>query len=190
MSVLSDRDLRAEIEAGNHLVSPLRKQGQIQPSSIDLRLGEHLRVFRKGERAYVDVRAPNPDLTEVKTLLDDIPYMLHPGEFVLGVTFEMVTIPVHLVAKLEGKSSLGRFGLMVHSTAAYVDPGWTGRLTMELSNVGPIPITLYKWMWIAQLVVEQLLSPAEKPYGSEGLGSKYTDANELPQESRAHLAGV
>lgn len=187
MSVLSDRDLKVAILQYD-LVSPLDlPDKQIQPSSIDVRLGDNLRIFRKGAHAFMDTRKENYGATEVEPLIDDVPYMLHPGEFVLGVTYEYISIPDHLVAKLEGKSSLGRIGLMIHSTAGYVDPGWKGPLTMELSNVGPVSITLYKRMWIGQLVVEEMTSPAERPYGSEGLGSKYTDANELPQASRAHM---
>lgn len=187
MSVLSDHDLKVAIEEYD-LVRPIDWDGrQIQPSSIDVRLGDHLRVFRKGHSTHIDTRKLNEGHTEIEPLMDDVPYMLHPGEFVLGVTYEYITIPDHLVAKLEGKSSLGRIGLMIHSTAGYVDPGWKGPLTMELSNVGPVSITLYKRMWIGQLVVEEMTSPAERPYGSEGLGSKYGDANELPQASRAHL---
>jgi len=187
MSVLSDRDLNAEMGAGNWLVWPIVGSKQIQPSSIDVRLGDYLRVFRKGRLAVADVRLPNQELTEVESLEDDVPYMLHPGEFVLGVTYETVTVPIHLVADLKGKSSLGRIGLMIHSTAGYVDPGWKGPLTMELSNVGPVSITLYKGMWIGQVVFETLSSPAERPYGSEGLGSRYTDADAVPQASRVHL---
>ncbi len=192
MTVLSDRDLKAEIEGGNRLVWPvdLTPTGkQLQPSSIDVRLGDYLRIFRKGTAAFIDIRKPDPSLTAVEPLEDGVPYMLHPGEFVLGITLEEIHIPDHLVAKLEGKSSLGRIGLMIHSTAGYVDPGWKGPLTMELSNVGPVSITLYKDMWIGQLVVERMTSPAERPYGSDGLGSKYTDAVEdkVPQASRAHL---
>lgn len=187
MSVLSDRDLKAEMAVGNPLVWPAPCGIQMQSASIDVRLGDWLRVFRKGQLAVIDVRRLHPELTETEPLEDDVPYILHPGEFVLGVTYETVTVPPHLVAELKGKSSLGRIGLMVHATAGYIDPGWKGHLTLELSNIGPVSITLYKRMWVAQLVFETLSSPAERPYGSEGLGSRYTDADEVPQASRAHL---
>lgn len=187
MAVLSDHDLRLAIKEHN-LVDPFDEPDrQIQPSSIDLRLGKHLRVFRKGRTAFIDTRVPNRAATSVVTLESDVPYMLRPGEFLLGATLEYISIPDFLVAKLEGKSSLGRIGLMIHSTAGYVDPGWKGPLTLELSNVGNVAITLYKDMWIGQLVVETMTSPADRPYGSEGLGSKYADAGDVPQASRAYL---
>lgn len=192
MSVLSDRDLKAEIEGGNQLVwpmdlSPVGKQ--LQPASIDVRMGDYIRSFCKGNVPFIDVRKPMLDLTIVEPLEDDIPYWLHPGQFVLGVTFEVVTVPNHLVAELKGKSSLGRIGLMIHATAGYIDPGWKGPVTMELSNVGEVSISLYKDMWIGQMVFEELTSSAERPYGSDGLGSRYTDAadDKEPQASRAYL---
>lgn len=187
MSVLSDHDLRAEMAAGNPLIWPPPMIGQIQPASIDLRMGAVLLVFRKGQSAMIDVRKPNPGIFEEVPLDDGVPFWLQPGEFVLGVTHETVMVPRHLVADLKGKSSLGRLGLQVHSTAGYVDPGWEGPVTLELSNIGPASISLYRDMWIAQLVVEQLLTPADNLYGSEGLGSKYTDADNIPQASRAYL---
>ncbi len=187
MTVLSDFDLKAAMAAGMQLVWPEPQGSQIQPASIDLRLGDYLRVFPKGRSAAVDVRLPTPDLTEVEPLEDDVPYWLHPGEFVLGVTYETVSVPPILVAELKGKSSTGRLGLMIHATAGLIDPGWKGPLTMELSNVGPVSISLYKGMWIGQIVFQQLYSPADRPYGSEGLGSRYADADEVPQASRAHL---
>ncbi len=142
MSVLSDRDIRASIEAGEIVIKPYDPK-DLQPSSVDLHLDRRFRVFRNNRYAYIDVRNPQPDLTELLTIQNDEPFVLHPGEFVLGQTLEWTELPNDLVARLEGKSSLGRLGLLIHSTAGYVDPGWKGNLTLELSNVANLPIALY-----------------------------------------------
>ena len=170
MSVLSDRDIRAAIESGDVRIAPYDPK-DLQPSSVDLHLDRRFRVFRNNRYAYIDVRAPQPDLTELLTIADDEPFVLHPGEFVLGQTLEWVELPVDLVARLEGKSSLGRLGLLIHSTAGYVDPGWKGNLTLELSNVANLPIALYYGMKIGQISFFRLTTPADTPYG--GTGSKY-----------------
>ena len=133
MSVLADRDIRAELESGRVRIEPYDPV-DLQPSSVDLHLDRSFRVFRNNRYAFIDVRQPQPDLTELLTITDDEPFILHPGEFVLGQTVEWVELPDDLVARLEGKSSLGRLGLLIHSTAGYVDPGWKGNLTLELSN--------------------------------------------------------
>jgi dCTP deaminase len=172
MSVLSDRDIRTAIEAGDVRIDPY-DPADLQPSSVDLHLDRSFRVFRNNRYPYIDVRAPQPDLTELLRVEDDEPFVLHPGEFVLGQTLEWVELPDDLVARLEGKSSLGRLGLLIHSTAGYVDPGWDGYLTLELSNVANLPITIYPGMKIGQLSFVQLSEAAERPYGSEGIGSKY-----------------
>lgn len=169
--ILSDRDLRAALDAGLILVDPLADDA-VQPSSIDLRVGNAFRVFANNRAPYIDVRAPMEDLTELVEV-NDGPFILHPGEFVLGTTLEKVTLPNDLVARLEGKSSLGRLGLLIHSTAGFVDAGWSGNLTLELSNVANLPITIYPGMKIGQLCVFRMTSPAERPYGSEGVNSKY-----------------
>jgi dCTP deaminase len=170
--ILSDRDLRAEIEAGRLVVEPFDPSA-LQPSSIDLRVGHQFRVFHNARYPYIDVRKPLEDLTELVEASQDEPFILHPGEFVLGSTLEIVTLPPDLVARLEGKSSLGRLGLLIHSTAGFVDCGFSGQLTLELSNVANLPITIYPEMRIGQLCVFRLSSPAEKPYGSRDIGSKY-----------------
>ena len=157
--VLSDRTIRRLIAEGRIGVEPL-DQGLIQPSSIDVRVDRFFRVFRNARYAYIDVKGGEA-------------FILHPGEFVLGSTLERVTLPDDLVARLEGKSSLGRLGLLIHSTAGFVDPGWDGHVTLELSNVANLPITLYAGMKIGQLSFVQLTEPAESPYGSAGLHSKY-----------------
>jgi dCTP deaminase len=184
MSVLSDRDIRAALDAGEVAIRPY-DPADLQPSSVDLHLDRSFRVFRNNRYPYIDVRAPQPDLTEMLTIKDDEPFVLHPGEFVLGQTLEWVELPNDLVARLEGKSSLGRLGLLIHSTAGYVDPGWKGNLTLELSNVANLPIALYFEMKIGQISFFKMSSPVERPYGSPSLGSKYQGQSE-PTASAFH----
>ncbi|MEO8250866.1 MAG: dCTP deaminase [Chloroflexota bacterium] len=170
--VLSDRDIRSEIEAGRIVIDPFIPDA-VQPSSVDLHLDRRFRVFRNSRYPFIDVRADQPELTELVEIGGDDPFILHPGEFVLGSTFERVQLPNDLVARLEGKSSLGRLGLLIHSTAGYVDPGWEGNLTLELSNVANLPITLYDGMKIGQISFQRLSSPAQVAYGEASIGSKY-----------------
>jgi dCTP deaminase len=172
VSVLADRDIRAEIEAGRIRIVPY-DPADLQPSSVDLHLDRTFRVFRNNRYAYIDPRQSQPDLTELLEVGEDEPFILHPGEFVLGQTLEWVELPTDIVARLEGKSSLGRLGLLIHSTAGYVDPGWKGTLTLELSNVANLPIALHGGMRIGQISFLRLSSPVERPYGSPELGSKY-----------------
>jgi dCTP deaminase len=172
MAVLSDRDIRAAVQAGRVRIDPY-DASCLQPSSVDLHLDREFRVFRNNRYPYIDVRQPQPDLTEIVSVEDDDPFILHPGEFVLGQTLEWVELPDDLVARLEGKSSLGRLGLLIHSTAGYVDPGWKGNLTLELSNVANLPIALYFGMKIGQISFFKMTSSVERPYGSKELGSKY-----------------
>ena len=184
MSVLSDRDIRAALDDGRVTIQPYDAQ-DLQPSSVDLHLDRSFRVFRNNRYPYIDVRAPQPDLTELLTVAEDEPFILHPGEFVLGQTLEWVELPNDLVSRLEGKSSLGRLGLLIHSTAGYVDPGWKGNLTLELSNVANLPIALYYGMRIGQISFFRMSSPVERPYGSPELGSKYQGQSE-PTASAYH----
>ena len=170
--ILSDRDIRAEIAAGRIVIDPYVPEA-VQPSSVDLHLDRRFRVFRNSRYPYIDVRTDQPELTELVEIAGDEPFILHPGEFVLGSTFERVELPNDLVARLEGKSSLGRLGLLIHSTAGYVDPGWEGNLTLELSNVANLPITLYDGMKIGQISFQRLTSPVEVGYGDARIGSKY-----------------
>ena len=170
--ILSDRSIREALAAGRIVIDPL-DEGAVQPSSVDLRLGSSFRVFRNHTLGHIDVKQ---DLSDLTTLLDadaDDPFILHPGEFVLGATLERVSLPDDLVARLEGKSSLGRLGLLIHSTAGFVDPGFDGQLTLELSNVANLPITLYPGMRIGQISFQRMTTPADTPYGSGELGSKY-----------------
>ena len=180
--VLSDRTIREELEKGRIVIQPLG-EGCIQPASVDIHLDRQVLVFRNNRVPFVDVRTNAERLTEKVVIGDDDPFMLHPGEFVLGSTLEHVELPDDLVARLEGKSSLGRIGLLIHSTAGYVDPGWQGHLTLELSNVSNLPITLYHRMKIGQISFLRLTAPAERLYGSAELGSKYQGQQE-PTPSR------
>ena len=170
--VLSDRDIRSEIAAGRIVIDPFIPEA-VQPSSVDLHLDRRFRVFRNSRYPFIDVRADQPDMTELVEIAGDDPFILHPGEFVLGSTLERVQLPDDLVARLDGKSSLGRLGLLIHSTAGFVDPGWEGNLTLELSNVANLPITLYDGMKIGQISFQRLSSPAEVEYGDASIGSKY-----------------
>ena len=170
--VLSDRSIKEELAKGRIVIDPLG-EGCIQPASVDVHLDRKVLAFRNSRRPYIDVREDMADLTEMVEIGDDHPYMLHPGEFALASTLERIELPDDLVARLEGKSSLGRIGLLIHSTAGYVDPGWKGHLTLELSNVANLPITLYYGMKIGQISYTRLSTPAENLYGSEVLGSKY-----------------
>jgi len=183
--VLSDRTIRKEIEAGNIGIDPFDPSA-IQPASLDLRLGRQFRVFKNSRIPFIDVKKEYPDLTELVEIEGDEPFVLHPGEFALAVTYERVRLPNYIVGRLEGKSSLGRLGLLVHSTAGYVDPGWDGALTLELSNVANLPIALYHGMKVSQLSFLMLTEPAEHPYGSREAGSKY-QGQEGPTPSRYYL---
>jgi len=170
--VLSDRSIRRLIADGDIEIDPF-DESLVQPSSVDVRVDRYFRVFRNSRYPYIDVKQPMEELTELVEIDDEDPLILHPGEFVLGSTLERLALPNNLVARLEGKSSLGRLGLLIHSTAGFVDPGWNGHVTLELSNVASLPITLYANMKIGQLSFMQLSEPAETPYGSAALGSKY-----------------
>ena len=183
--VLSDRTITEEMAKGRIVIRPLG-DGCVQPASVDLHLDRNILVFKNNRVPYIDIRATNDRLTDMITMADDDPFMLHPGEFVLGSTLEHVEVPADLVARLEGKSSLGRIGLLIHSTAGYVDPGWKGHLTLELSNVSGLPITLYHRMKIGQISFLRLTTPADRLYGSAELGSKYQNQVD-PTASRVHL---
>jgi dCTP deaminase len=183
--VLSDRSIRAEIEGGRVVIDPY-DPAMVQPSSIDLRVDRRFRVFHNARYPFIDVRQPMEGLTELVEVEGDEAFILHPGEFVLGQTLERVTLPDDLVARLEGKSSLGRLGLLIHSTAGFVDSGFSGNLTLELSNVANLPITIYHGMPIGQISFMRMDSPVEHPYGSGETGSKYQGQGE-PTASRFYL---
>ena len=183
--VLSDKTIRAEIDSGRIVIDPY-DESLVQPSSVDVRVDNRFRVFQNTRYPYIDVRQPMPDLTELVEVADGEPFILHPGEFVLGQTLERVTLPDDLVARLEGKSSLGRLGLLIHSTAGFVDSGFSGNLTLELSNVANLPITIYQGMPIGQMSFMRMDAPVDRPYGSAETGSKYQGQAE-PTPSRFYL---
>jgi dCTP deaminase len=170
--VLSDRTIRRLLAEGRIEIDPL-DEGLIQPSSVDVRADRLFRVFHNARYPFIDVKQPMDDLTELVEVEGDRAFILHPGEFVLGSTLERIRLPDDVVARLDGKSSLGRLGLLIHSTAGFIDPGWDGTVTLELSNVSNLPITIYPGMKIGQISFHQLTEPAESPYGSGGIGSKY-----------------
>ena len=172
MTVLSDRTIREELASGRIVIDPF-DEGALQPASVDLRLNSSFRLFRVTSRPYIDVREPVDDLTELVEIAPDEPFVIQPGTFFLGSTVETISLPDDIVARVDGKSSLGRLGLLVHATAGYVDPGWSGRLTLELSNQSQMPIALYYGMRVAQISFLRLSSPVDRPYGSPELGSKY-----------------
>jgi dCTP deaminase len=183
--ILSDVSIRKALADGRIIIEPL-DDGFIQPSSVDLRVDRYFRVFRNDTTPYIDPKEPQENLTELVEVLDDGAFILHPGEFVLGSTFERVALPDDLVARLEGKSSLGRLGLLIHSTAGFVDAGWDGHLTLELSNVANLPIAIYPGMKIGQISFLEMSTPAAEPYGSASMGSKY-QGQRGPTPSRYYL---
>jgi len=170
--ILSDRSLREQIHAGRIVIEPYDPD-LVQPSSIDVRISNLFRVFRNHTAGVIDVKRDMTGLTELVEITDDDPFMLHPGEFVLGSTLERVGVPDDLVGRVEGKSSLGRLGLLIHSTAGFIDAGFDGHVTLELANVASLPITLYAGMKIGQVSFMQMTTPADNPYGRGAKGSKY-----------------
>jgi dCTP deaminase len=183
--ILSDATIREHLDAGRIVIDPLL-EGAIQPSSVDLRLAAQFRVFANHRYPFIDVRQEQPELTELIEVPADEAFVLHPGEFVLGATFERIALPDDVVARIEGKSSLGRLGLVIHATAGFVDAGFDGDVTLELSNMATLPILLYPGMRIAQLAFFELDRPSERPYGAGASGSKY-QGQRGPTASRYHL---
>ena len=183
--LLSDRDIRAEIESGRVRLDPWDPD-MVQPSSVDVRLDKFFRLFDNHKYQVIDPSLDQADLTRLVEVDPAEGFVLHPGEFVLGSTLETVALPDDLAARVEGKSSLGRLGLLTHATAGFVDPGFNGHVTLELSNVANLPIKLYPGMKIGQICVLQLTSPSEHPYGSSLYGSRYQDQRG-PTPSRSHL---
>ena len=183
--LMSDRDIRAEIEAGRIGLEPL-EMGLLQPSSFDVRLDRFFRLFDNHKYAYIDPAENQSDLTRLVEVAADEAFILHPGEFVLGSTYEFVTLPDNIAARLEGKPPLGRLGLLTHSTAGFVDPGFTGHVTLELANVSNLPIKLWPGMKVGQLCFFQLSSPSETPYGSAKYNSRY-QGQRGPTASRSYL---
>jgi len=182
--IFSDRTIREAVAAGRIVIDPY-DEAMVQPSSVDLRCDSRFRVFQNHRYPLIDPKAPQEDLTEPVIATEDDPFILHPGEFVLGSTREIVGLADDIVARLEGKSSLGRIGLLIHSTAGFIDPGFKGQVTLELSNVANLPIAIYPGMKIGQVSFYQLSTAAEHPYGSPGAGSKY-QGQAGPTPSRIH----
>jgi dCTP deaminase len=170
--LLSDRDIKAELDASRIALDPYSPE-MIQPSSIDVRLDRFFRLFDNHKYPFIDPAEDQPELTRLIETLPNEPFILHPGEFVLGSTYERVSLSDDVAARLEGKSSLGRLGLLTHSTAGFIDPGFTGHVTLELSNVATLPIKLWPGMKIGQMCFFRLTSPAERPYGSSEYSSRY-----------------
>lgn len=183
--LLSDRDIKAEVGAGRIALEPF-EPAMIQPSSIDVRLDRFFRLFDNHKYPFIDPAVDQPELTRFVEVDADQPFILHPGEFVLGSTFELVSLPDDVAARLEGKSSLGRLGLLTHSTAGFIDPGFSGHVTLELSNVATLPIKLWPGMKIGQMCFFRLSSAAEKPYGSSEYSSRY-QGQRGPTASRSFL---
>lgn len=183
--LLSDRDIRAEIASGRVGCEPFT-ESMIQPSSVDVRLDKFFRVFENHKYSVIDPSIEQPELTREVITQGDEPFILHPGEFVLASTYEVITLPDDIAGRLEGKSSLGRLGLLTHSTAGFIDPGFSGHITLELSNVANLPVKLFPGMKIGQLCLIKLSSPAEHPYGSEKYGSRY-QGQRGPTASRSFI---
>jgi len=184
--ILSDKDIKEALKKGNISIEPLLDaELQIQPSSVDLRLGNEFRLFKYVEMPFIDPRnkaETSSEITELRSIKDDERFIVHPGDFLLGTTLEYVKVPDDMVARLEGRSSMGRLGLIIHSTAGYIDPGFEGKITLEISNLGKMPVALYTKMRICQVVFEKMTSPAERPYGINR-DSKY-QKQEHPEESK------
>ena len=183
--LLSDRDIRAAVASGRLVVEPW-DDALVQPSSVDVRLDRYFRVFNNSQYTHIDPSQQQDELTTLVEPKGDDPFVLHPGEFVLGSTLEVVTLPDDLAGRLEGKSSLGRLGLLTHSTAGFIDPGFTGHITLELSNVANLPITLWSGMKIGQLCLFRLTTASENPYGSAAAGSRY-QGQRGPTPSRSYV---
>lgn len=183
--LLSDRDIRSQIQSGRVAVEPF-DEAMIQPSSVDVRLDKFFRVFENHKYSVIDPSIEQAELTREVIAEDDEAFILHPGEFVLASTYEVITLPDDIAGRLEGKSSLGRLGLLTHSTAGFIDPGFSGHITLELSNVANLPVKLYPGMKIGQLCLIKLSSPAEHPYGSAVYASRY-QGQRGPTASRSFM---
>ena len=183
--LLSDRDIRAELASGRVVLAPF-DEAMVQPSSVDVRIDKFFRVFENHRYPHIDPAEEQPDLTREVEPAQGEPFILHPGEFALASTYEVVSLPDDIAGRLEGKSSLGRLGLLTHSTAGFIDPGFSGHVTLELSNVATLPIKLWPGMKIGQLCLFRLSSPAEHPYGSSQYGSRY-QGQRGPTPSKSYL---
>lgn len=185
MAILSDKDLKEYIKNKKIVIDPLKDEEQIQPSSVDMRLGDEFKVFKVIRKPYIDPK-DDEDLAsymESITVENNNAFIIHPGEFALATTYEYVKVPNDLVARVEGRSSMGRLGVTMHVTAGYIDPGFEGKITLEISNIGAMPVALYPGQRVCQLVFETMTNPAEKPYGHPDRNSKYM-GQKSPETSR------
>lgn len=183
--ILSDQSILEEVRAGSLRIEPFDER-LVQPSSVDVRLGGKFLVFRNTQKPFIDVREPVDDVMELVEVSDGRPIIVHPKEFILGTSLELLELPDHLVARLDGRSSLGRLGIVIHSTAGFIDPGFRGHITLEISNLSNLPICLYPEMRIAQVSFQRMTTPAARPYGKGATGSKYQD-QDAPTPSRLYL---
>ena len=188
MAILSDKPIKEYLEEGKIVIDPLKDEQQIQPSSVDMRLGDEFKVFKVIRKPYIDPKDEEDiaEYMESSTVPEGEAFIIHPNEFALATTQEYVKVPDDLVARVEGRSSMGRLGVTMHVTAGYVDPGFEGRITLEISNIGAMPVALYPGQRVCQLVFETMTTPAELPYGHPKRNSKYM--NQLkPESSRVKL---
>lgn len=188
MAILSDKTIKEYLEEGKIVIDPLKDEQQIQPSSVDMRLGDEFKVFKVIRKPYIDPKDEDDiaEYMESSTVPEGEAFIIHPNEFALATTQEYVKVPDDLVARVEGRSSMGRLGVTMHVTAGYVDPGFEGRITLEISNIGAMPVALYPGQRVCQLVFETMTTPAELPYGHPKRNSKYM--NQLkPESSRVKL---
>jgi dCTP deaminase len=185
MAILSDKDLKKCIDDGKIVIDPLTDEKQIQPSSIDMRIGDEFKVFRVIRKPFIDPKDDDDiaSYMESLTVEDGEAFIIHPNEFALATTYEYVKVPDDLVARVEGRSSMGRLGVTMHVTAGYIDPGFEGKITLEISNIGAMPVALYPGQRVCQLVFETMTTPAEKPYGHPDRNSKYM-GQKSPESSR------
>ena len=185
MAILSDKDLKNYISKGKITIDPLESEKQIQPSSIDLRMGNEFKTFKLIRKPYIDPKDEEEIASYMESIIidDEEPFIIHPNEFALATTHEYVKVPDDLVARVEGRSSMGRLGVTMHVTAGFIDPGFEGRITLEISNIGTMPVALYPGQRVCQLVFETMTSPSEKPYGHPDRNSKYM-GQQSPESSR------
>ena len=188
MAILSDKTIKEYLEEGKIVIDPLKDEQQIQPSSVDMRLGDEFKVFKVIRKPYIDPKDEEDiaEYMESSTVPEGESFIIHPNEFALATTQEYVKVPDDLVARVEGRSSMGRLGVTMHVTAGYVDPGFEGRITLEISNIGAMPVALYPGQRVCQLVFETMTTPAELPYGHPKRNSKYMKQLK-PESSRVKL---
>lgn len=188
MAILSDKTIKEYLKEGKIVIDPLKDEQQIQPSSVDMRLGDKFKVFKVIRKPYIDPKDEEDiaEYMESSTVPEGEAFIIHPNEFALATTQEYVKVPDDLVARVEGRSSMGRLGVTMHVTAGYVDPGFEGRITLEISNIGAMPVALYPGQRVCQLVFETMTTPAELPYGHPKRNSKYMKQLK-PESSRVKL---